>query len=293
MDASTEAAAIVRRDDPDRYFADLFAPAEARAHLLVLHAFNAEIARVADMVSEPLPGEIRLQWWRDAIARHDAGGHPLATALLQTIERCRLPREAFDRYLEARIFDLYDDPMPDMAAFEAYAGNTASALFQLGAIILAGGREPGTADAAGHAGVAYALTGLMRALPANLRRGGQLFLPADHLGRRAGDDEALREGKPTPALERGLAVLRGEARSHHDKAIAGLGSAVPEARAAFLPLALIEPNLRAQERVRDPLAQVVELPLWRRQWILWRAARRSSFLDVGHTLAPEGRGRET
>jgi len=175
--------------DRDRYIADLLAPEPFRKHLFALHAFNAEVARVRDVVSDPMLGEIRLQWWRDAIVNGAGGGHPVATALNATIARFGLPKDAFQRLIDARLFDLYDDPMPSLNDLEGYAGDTSSSLIQLAAIVLAGGQDPGTAEAAGHAGVAYALTGIMRALPIHARRG-QLFLPMGMIATRALDTRA-------------------------------------------------------------------------------------------------------
>ena len=135
MDAYEQAAAIVRERDRDRFIADLFAPEPVRKHLHALHAFDLEIARIRFVVSEAALGEIRMQWWRDAIANNAGGGNPLAEALLETIDKFALPRTAFDALLTARIFDLYNDPMPTMADFEGYAGETSSAMVQLGAIL--------------------------------------------------------------------------------------------------------------------------------------------------------------
>jgi phytoene synthase len=274
-DAFSHAAGLVRQRDRDRYLADLLAPPEFRGHLLVLHAFNSEAARVREVVSEPMPGELRLQWWRDVLRAGEGGGHPVAAALVRTIAAFRLPLAAFDNLLQARIFDLYDDPMPSMAELEGYAGDTSSALFQLAAIILAGGRDPGTADAAGHGGIAYALTGLMRALPIHARRG-QSFLPADLLARHGVAATDLAAGRGGAGLDAALAELRGVARNHLDAARRALGPALPEARAALLPLALVEPYLRRMEQPGfDPLHQLADLPQWRRQWHLWRASRRA------------------
>jgi 15-cis-phytoene synthase len=104
---------LVRAADRDRYLSILYAPEEKRGGLAALYAFNAEIARVRDLIHEPLPGEIRLQWWRDALTKEEeAQGHPVVAALGQAIRRHSLPIAAFENYLNARIFDLYDDPMP-------------------------------------------------------------------------------------------------------------------------------------------------------------------------------------
>jgi phytoene synthase len=273
MDAAAYCADLVRQHDPDRYFADLFAPAETRAHLLALHAFNAEISRIGSIVSEPMPGEIRLQWWRDALTTSDAGGNPVAGALLETIATFQLPLSAFVALLEARTFDLYNDPMPDRTAFEGYAGDTTSALVQMAAIILAG-RDPGTAEAAGHAGVAYALTGSLRVFPFHAARK-QLLLPADAFAAHGVTTEAIYARENAEGIAAALADLRELARAHLRQsrdALNGLPAAVAP---AFLPLALVEPYLRRMER-QDyrPFGPPVELPQWRRQWILWRASRR-------------------
>jgi phytoene synthase len=267
-------AGIVRERDPDRYLSDLFAPPDARRRLFALHAFNAEVARVRDAVSEPMPGEIRLQWWRDAIANGESGGNPVAEALNRTIHETALPPAAFDNLLSARAFDLYDDPMPSLNDLEGYAGETVSIVFQLGAMVLAGG-DPGTAEAAGHAGVAYALTSLLQALPRHLARG-QMYLPGDLIEKNGVDLAELRAGRSTPALTQLLAELTSEARTHLMGARQLLGTAPPAVLPAFLPLALIEPRLRLLERNRsEALRSVRDISPWRRQWLIWRAARGS------------------
>ena len=90
--AQTQAMEAVRAADRDRYLSVLYAPEDKRPALFALYAFNAEIASVRDRIREALPGEIRLQWWRDAIAKGEAGGHPLAEALLAAISRHGLPK---------------------------------------------------------------------------------------------------------------------------------------------------------------------------------------------------------
>ena len=90
MDNFEHCAALVREADRDRYLATLFAPAEHRDALFALYAFNVEIARVRDLAREPMPGEIRLQWWREALSGERAGeaaAHPVAAALRETLAR--------------------------------------------------------------------------------------------------------------------------------------------------------------------------------------------------------------
>src|SRR6476659_2869718 len=52
-DRLSPVAALVRRHDHDRFQTVLFAPAARREALFALYAFNYEIARVRDSVSQP------------------------------------------------------------------------------------------------------------------------------------------------------------------------------------------------------------------------------------------------
>ena len=272
-DPYQRAAEAVRTQDRDRYIADLFAPQDLRRHLFALHAFNVEAARVRDVVSDPMLGEIRIQWWRDAIVSGAAGGHPIARALIETIRRFSLPTSALHRLLDARIFDLYDDPMPSLNDLEGYAGDTSSALMQLAAIVLAEGRDPGTAEAAGHAGVAFALAGILRSLARNAPRG-QTFLPNDMLMVRGVNPDDIVAGKDSPELRSLLTDIRTITRQHLAAAEREIAEFSPVLKAAFLPLALVRPSLDRMDREDyDPFVGV-EFPPWRRQWLLWRAARR-------------------
>ncbi len=267
---------LVRAGDPDRYFATLFAPAAARPHLFALYAFSLTIARVREAASNPMAGEIRLQWWRDALqgeARGDVRANPVAAALEDAIVTRRLGRQPFVDLIDARVFDLYDDPMPRLNDLEGYCGETASSLFRLASLVLAEGAEPGGAAAAGHAGVAYGITGLLRALPWHARSG-QVYLPGDVLRTHGVTREDIVTGRGGPGLVGACADLRAVARRHL-KAYRGARHAIlPAARPAFLPLALSEDYLdRMEQGTHDPLNSAVEIPRWRRLWRLWRAAR--------------------
>lgn len=268
--------ALVREHDPDRYIASLYAPEALRPGLFALYAFSHEVARVREQVSEPLPGEVRLQWWRDVLeAGPDAPaqGHPVAQALLDTVRRFRLPIAPLSGLIEARVFDLYDDPMPSLSDLEGYAGETSSALIRLACLVLGQGRDPGGATAAGHAGVAYALSGLMRAFPWHAARG-QVYLPADLLARNGVTREDIVRGRGGPGLIYALKEMRALARIHLRK-LNDLSATVPAAiRPAFLPVALVELYLRQMERrVYDPYRTIISLSPLKRQWTLWRAAR--------------------
>lgn len=278
QDAFAHCEALVRAADKDRFLATLFAPAEHRRGLFALYAFNVEVSRVREAVREPLSGEIRLQWWSEVLAgegRGEVAGNPVAAALTATMARYALPRERLAALLEARRFDLYDEPMATLAALDGYAEGTASNLIALAAQILNGGRDAGMGALAHHAGCAYAIAGLLRAFPAHAARG-QLYVPVELLERHGARGTDVAGGKATPELCAALAELRLIARRHLATA-RELVAAVPLAVIpALLVLAPAAATLtRMERRDYDPFVPV-EIAPWRRQWLIWRAARRPS-----------------
>jgi len=266
--------ALLREADRDRYLSVLYAPEDKRGGLAALYAFNAEVARIRDLVHEPLPGEVRLQWWRDLIngeARGSAEAHPVAAALVETINKYELPRTAFDNYCEARIFDLYDDPMPSRNDLEGYCGETASAIIQLAGFILDRGAAQAHSETAGHAGVAQAVTGLLRLLPTHRRRG-QLYVPADMLASVGVTREAFLGSDDPSACERVVSVMLALAREHlaiFDKAKATLPKSLAP---AFLPMAIVPAYLKAIERLGGKAAErTADISAIRKQWLMFRA----------------------
>jgi phytoene synthase len=274
-DAYAHCENLVRAGDKDRYLASLFAPADRRPALYALYAFNLEIARVRELAREPMAGEIRLQWWRETLAGTRAGeaaANPVAAALMETMAHFGLSAEILANLIEARAFDLYDDPMPTLDAFAAYGRRTASGLIELCARVLDAGHAD-VGELAGPAGLAYATTGLLRTFALHASRG-QLYLPADLLDRHGAQASDIMAGRPTPALRAALAELRAFARQNL-AAFAARGAALPAAIVpAILPVALVRLYLdRMERRDYDPFTTPVEVAQWRRQWTLWRAAR--------------------
>ena len=174
---------MVRRHDRDRYQTALFAPAARREALFALYAFNYEIARVRETVTQPMLGQIRLQWWRENIAAAFEGGpirhHPVAEALTTVIRGLRLSRAHFDRLIDARETDLADGPPASLAALEEYAGSTSAALVYLALEVL-GMHQPPAREAGLHVGIAYSLAGLLRAMPFRERQIIPVDIPASY-----------------------------------------------------------------------------------------------------------------
>ena len=163
-------AALVERGDPDRFLAAMAAPVAARAALLPLYAFNLELARAPWVTAEPMIAEMRLQWWRDAVAEAAAGklrAHEVMTPLAEVIRDRALPVALFDEMAEARRQDIWSEPM-DPAALADYLDATGGALMALSVRALGLAGQDAGARAVGRAG---AVAAFLRALPELAARG--------------------------------------------------------------------------------------------------------------------------
>jgi NADH dehydrogenase [ubiquinone] 1 alpha subcomplex assembly factor 6 len=284
--------ALVRRHDRDRYQTALFAPAARREGLFALYAFNYEIARVRESVRQPMLGQIRLQWWREVIdaafTGRPARRHEVVQPLAATIHEFDLSREHFDRMIEARERDLVaDGPPVDLAALESYAEGTSVALILLALAVLdanqaAAAEEPisdrlhlarhAAETAAVHVGIAYALAGLLRAMPFHARVG-RRYIPHE-IAARVGLDPADYAGlRDTPGLRRITAEIA-EAANRHLQAARRLRSAVPRTAYPALLTAIVAERFLARLRRAgfNPFAPELLAPdplqSWRLAWAM-------------------------
>jgi phytoene synthase len=263
-------ARAIREADRDRYLSTLVLPAVQRGALTALYAFNAEIASVPERAREPAAGEIRLRWWADALegdGHGDVRANPVADALLSVIAEYRLPTAALVRLIDARRFDLYNDPMPDLASFEGYAGETTSVLYQLAAMIMNGGRPVEPGDAAGHLGVAHALIGHLRAFGYNASRG-RIFLPWDVFAICGVKQEDVLAGVVSEGLAIALTRLADTARSHLDRAETAIAALPRSLRPAFAMLAVLRLQLHLID-IEWPFQPSADLSDLRKIAALW------------------------
>jgi phytoene synthase len=277
-DAAAFCADQVRSHDFGRYASTLFVNPDKRRALLALYAFNVEISRVREQVSQPLPGEVRLQWWTDVLSGAGHGGiegNPVAAELLRAIRTYGLAVEQLSRLIDEHQFDLYNDPMPSMAALEAYVHDTSSALYALGADIM-GRKSEATDHLARHAGLAQGFARVIATMPLDAARR-QLFVPLQLLESHGSGMEEVFAGKQTPQLRAALDQLIGEARAHLETAMALLAGGPPEVRPLFLPLALVRRELRRMSRADfDPFVPCAQ-SRFTTLWTLWRASRTRVF----------------
>lgn len=261
----------VRRTDEDRYIAALFAPADARAHLFTLYQLNHELARIAETAREPMMGSIRLQWWRETIEAAREGkprDYELARALTAMFAAHDLPLDLFDAMIEAREMDAAEIAFADLEALEAYADQTSGNLMRLASRVLGQASD----DLPREAGIAHALTGLLRAIPFHAARR-KVYLPTDLLaeaGTSRDDILASHSGKKLGPV---IAVIAEAARAHlaNARALPKPDAALP----AFLPAAAAPLYLKRMTAPNfDAFHDAAEVPLFRRQFAMLRATWR-------------------
>lgn len=258
-------AALVRRHDRDRYQTALFAPADRRERLFALYAFNYEIARVRESVSQPMLGQIRLQWWREVIDAAFTGApprqHEVALPLTALIREAAPSREHFDRMIDMRERDLGDEKPADLAALEDYAEGTSARLLYL-ALELLGASEPAALAAARDIGIAYALAGLLRAMPFHARAG-RSYIPAE---------------LAVASQREAVAAIAAVAAKHLHAARQHIGTIPRRARAAMLPAIVADRFLVRLKRVGfDPFARELAAPDPLQSWALFAAGVRNRF----------------
>ncbi len=266
----------LRELDMDRYLAVLLSPEDKRRSLTALYTYSAELARVRDLVRDPLPGEVRLQYWRDLLEGEGHGSteaNPTASELLNAVEMHRLPVPALLAMSEARIFDLYDDPMESIAAFEGYAGETASALIQLASLVLDPTRAAGWSETAGHAGVAQTVAGGLLLLPRHISRG-QVYIPSEVLDATGLDRQSFLDGKDAKRIRTAIEAFAGFGLDHLAKSLRADVRLPVSLAPAYLPVAMAHGVLkRAAADGRRATEGRLRSAQWRRQiamaMLLW------------------------
>ena len=276
MSGLSACGSLVERYDRDRYLSCLFAPEAPREQLFALYAFNHEVAKTAEVVSEPMLGHIRLQWWREALDGIYAGKprpHEVVQPLAQAIQAHDLPRALLEAVIDAREVDLDEAPPADMAALAVYAEGSSTALLRLALAIL--GVEDGASHAAAaQLGPAWAYLGQLRALPLHAQQK-RSYLPADLCAAAGLDLQEVFELRSSPELSRVCTALLDQAETH----LAAARRPAAEIPRAALPALLIARLAdlylkRLRKAGGNPFAPQVQAPapgrVWRLAWGNWR-----------------------
>ncbi len=262
-----EIRALARTYEYDRYLTALLLPRACREGLILLAAFSGELRRIPSLVSEPMIGAIRLQWWRDALdaaARQPqpgaASGNPLADAVIGVIRDHDLPWGLVQGLIDAAEADLDPTPFSEIAETRQLLIKSEAALFELSGRIA--GARPDRAVWT-DAGLAYGAFRCAETYAARRRAGAQTALSRE-VADPATDD--------TQAGRRWFEDLARSALARLDEKRAGLD---PATRRVLLPLAIIEPSFRRSSRRAAPSSGELAGPgpltrasrLW---WTHWR-----------------------
>ncbi len=264
----------VRRHDHDRYLTALFLPADRRAAALALYAFNLEIARTREIVSEPLLGQIRLQWWRETIDGLFAGtprAHPVVDALGDAMRLHELPRDQLEALIDAREADLDDGPPSDLGALESYAAQTSGALSALVMQTLAGS-DAASIAAARQVGTAWAIIGLARAVGFHAQTQ-RIYIPEDLLSEYEVERRRLFDLKPSAGLNRAIEHMVDRASTYLADARSTARDIPHGARRGLLLASLADRHIVAIRKVGfDPFSipEAHAAPVLRLAWAAWR-----------------------
>jgi 15-cis-phytoene synthase len=275
-DAYEHCAQLARTHARDQWLGALYASASARGALFALASFDYEIRQALRRARDPNLTAIRLAWWREVIAgerQAEAAGNPVALALRAAIDAYALPQSRLEAMLDARLQAIAPQEDFNHVAFRAFADESEGARLRLASRITARGQDLDTADAQAPAGMALALTRLLKELPFKAGSAPTL-IPTDVAARHGvnvADFDARRED---PGVTVACAELRGLARDELAEAERRLKSSSPTILPAFIPLAPLRLDLNRLDRNADrPLDDVGEVSPLRRQWAIWRWAR--------------------
>ena len=258
-------AGLVRDQAPARYVATLFAPASVRPALFGLYAFDHEIAKVRHLVSEPMAGLIRFQWWRDALdaiaAGRPAPAHPVAQSLQVAWRRFENARIRLDAAIDAREQELNRTAPDSLSALEQHLAATSSGPV-LTALDLLGVHEPAAREAGHRVGLAIGFTDLLCEIDIDRER--VLFLPGDLLGRHGVAPTAVREATSPTAFAPAIRELAGHAREHLRQARRARRRVPNLALPALLPGVLVSHRLRSLRSLgaAGPTRHPALAPLW-------------------------------
>lgn len=264
----------VRKHDHDRYLVSLFLPPEQRADALALYAFNLELARTREIVSEPILGQIRLQWWRESIAGIFDGTpreHPVVEALATAGARHGLDRRSLDTLIDAREADLDDLPPRDFEALETYARDTSGVLSEL--VMHAAAGDETARRAAQKVGTAWALIGLARSVAFHAQSQ-RLMIPDELLTEYEVERRQVFDLKPTPGLSSTVRRIAGRAETILAEARALRSDISVPQRRSLLLATLADQHLGNMRRAGfDPFAFPIPKPLGALR-LTWNVIRR-------------------
>ena len=276
-EAYRHCAALARTNARDQWLAALYAPAASRNALYALACFDHEIRQARSRARDPNLAAIRIAWWREAALggrEGEATGSPVALALSAAIAAFALPAEPIEAMADAQLIEIAPPDDFPLAAFERYAADSEGGRLRLASRIASGGLDLDAAEAHAPAGQALALAHMLTRLPFEAGAGPLLF-PIDALARHGVARADLDARRASPGVVAACADLRGLARNRLLEAERRLKTSPPPILPAFVPLGALRLDLdRLERNGARPFDPIAEPSALRRQWTIWRWARR-------------------
>jgi len=277
VEARKHCAGLARENARDQWLGALYARPKCRDALFALAAFDHEIRQARLRARDPNLVALRLAWWRGVIdgeRKAEAAGNPTALALTSAVEGFSLPRDELEAMLDAQLEELIPSEGFDLAAFEAFAEGSEGARLRLAARISGGGGDLDAAAAHAPAGLTLALTRMLAALPAKAGSAPTLF-PADVAARHGATVRDFDARRASGEVVAACAEARALAREKLAEAERRLAASPQAILPAFIPLGAVGLDLdRLKRNDAKPFDAPPAVPPLRRQWAIWRWARR-------------------
>ncbi|MGA8712146.1 MAG: squalene/phytoene synthase family protein [Roseiarcus sp.] len=268
---------LAREHARDQWLGSLYAAPSARDALIALACFDYEIGEARFRTRDPNLAAIRLAWWRE-VARgerdDEAAGNPVALALRSAIDAFALPPERLEAMIDARLQEMAPQDDFNLVAFEAYAAEREGERLRLASQIAAGGHDLDDRSAHAPAGLAVALTGMLSALPIRAGAAPTLF-PADVAARHGASLQDFDLRRASAGVIAASAEMRALAREKLAEAESRLATSPRAILPAFVPLGALGLDLdRLERNAAQPFEPTREVSALRRQWAIWRWARK-------------------
>nr|CAD7586333.1 unnamed protein product [Timema genevievae] len=255
--------------DHENFLCTLLLPHDCRTSAFAIRAFNIEVARVQDQISDPRIGQMRLKFWEDVIEsifQNKAHKHPVALELhrvpkqvysLQASKKHKLSKRYLKRLITARSNQLNVSGFPDLEAMEVYSEGSVSSVYYL--LLETAGVENVHADhAASHLGKAQGISNILRSVFYNIQQS-VVSLPQDVLLKHSVSHETVLRAECNKALMEVFFDIANRAKQHLAKA-RSLSKQVPKpAHILFLPATAVDSYLERLRRTHfnafDPSLQ--------------------------------------
>ncbi|GJE98318.1 squalene/phytoene synthase family protein [Phanerochaete sordida] len=276
---------LVRKRDYEAHLVSQFFPHEYRDAFYALRAFYIELATVQESVSNPIIGNMRMQFWKDALKGFADGRppkHPIALALYEASGQFNLPMYHLKRMVEARDAELQTPTHLTIDSLTAHAESTSSTFLYLLLSMLNQSSSHDFSHAASHVGVSQTIATLLRALPYHASRR-HMVIPAEITARHGvNQEEVFRQGGNAKAVDDAVFEFATLANDHlitaRDMFKDTAGKVSGPVKPVFLYAVPAAVYLERLEKVNfDAFHPSLQQRSWRLPWRIWLAYYQGRF----------------